>query len=149
MTQKKNRQRGSVILLVLLTLSGIVLLCTKRWFSTSLLLDSVLKKEAYTKQFWLVQGLLECGTMVCKNNWEKMHTQLSKKKKKTITLVVEQWPPHNRQYQGRVLISKASEQALQIHAYLYEEKNKRAGLSCLISTDTDRKKFKISPWCIS
>lgn len=145
------KQQGSIVVLVLIMFSAMVLICSKRWFAATLLLDTVLKKEQCEKQFWLVQGLLECGTLLCKKNWQELHAQLNKKKKKAVTLQVPDWPPftgapHYGKYRGELVITKMTEEKIVLQAHLLSEKGRVQGQSCVVTTVTASQTFFITDW---
>jgi|GEM_PF-5667522 hypothetical protein len=137
------RQQGSILLVVLLTLSALIILCSKQSFFSSLMVDTVLAKEAQEKKFWLLQGLLECSTMLCKNHWPEIEQCVREKKK--LSLIVPQWPPGG-EHRAEIKIMQAAENKFLVQVHLYKEQSNLGGQSCLLSTQTVTKNFKISDW---
>ena len=134
---------GSILLIVILTLSALILLCTKQLFVASLTMDTVFAKQAQEKKFWLLQGLLECTALMCKNHWGKLQQQLREKKK--ISLFVPHWPP-NGEYRAELHIMQITEKSIKVDVQLYQEQKNMGVQSCVLTTDATTKTTRMSEW---
>ncbi len=63
-------KRGSALLLVILITTFLSLLALGCWYKSSLLLDLVLQKEQYYKNFYLTESFLNYGLQLAKDRFD-------------------------------------------------------------------------------
>lgn len=134
---------GSIIMIVLILLTALLLLCTKAWLSSSLLLDIVLRKERYEQQYRITQGLLNAGIAISKTRYA--HQKIQPSEQITIS-----WPDMPAAYHSTVELTAVTS-GLQCKALLESEGRCVHAQSCILEFTSTTSSYHIHDWrlCMS
>ena len=109
------QKSGSVLLFTIIITSVLSFLTLSFWYKSGMLLDLVLLKEKFYKNFYLTEAILNYGFSVAKNNFEK---QLQKPEIIDLSFLLDK----RDKLQAILVVRKSAERALFLCATLQRDK---------------------------
>jgi|SRR5579859_4730491 len=130
---------GSVILVVLCTLTAVMIVCTKQWFRLSMLIETIALREDSEKKVRLTEALLNHGIVLCQDNYSHILDELETQKE--IIGSIYPWPPidmgYKGLYTGMIIITKEDKHLI-LKALITNNNTTMYTISCTITQQKDQ-----------
>ena len=149
---KRRSKPGSALLLVIMITLGLSLLSFSCWYKSSLLLDLVLQRERFYKNFYLTESFLKYGCFLTKNNFEYYFKTTDSKHPKVINLdfLIKRLgiDKVNKSFNAELILKKIIDDQLVVCSVLRQVQTAFCKVSCKILKLDDIESFTVKNFSI-